>query len=327
MSTTTTIPELHTGEVPVQTPQQTTQVRQPRNPLDSALLLSVAWKWPSLSKTVTVDAVDIKGETPNTDKRKVHISKDLFDCPELKRLFNHAGQVDEFLYRRCSPFPLKRAVYLLPKDFFHEVENFLTEHAAERVPMIEAAVNVYDQAVENAKIFLGPLFHASDYPSKEIFRASFEFSWHYLQIGISDALKEIDSQIAAREADKMQSIFEEAGEACEKLLRTAMSDLVSNLVEKLEPSPTDGRKKVIRDTAMVNIHEFLSTFQARNLTGDTQLQDLVDQANQLLNGVSPAQLRDNEGLRATVQAGFTEIKEKLNSLIVVQPIRQIRLSD
>src|SRR5271157_863113 len=175
MSTQTVTPELEAGKVQVPQPQQTTEQKKPRNPFESAVLLSVGWKWPSLSKTVSVDAVDVKGETPSTDKRKVHVSKDLFDCPELKRLFGHAAKVDEFLYRRCLPFPLKRAVYLLPKDFFMEVENFLTQHQAERQQLIEAAVNVYEQAVERAQVFLGPLFHASDYPPKEEFRSCFQF--------------------------------------------------------------------------------------------------------------------------------------------------------
>lgn len=300
--------------------------KKPRNPFDSALVMTVGWKWPKLSKSVSSEQLTIIGETPLTDKRKVHSSKDLFDCPELKRMFGHAGQVDDFLYRRCLPFPLQRGTYLLPKDFFHEVENFLTEHRAEREPLIEAILAVYDKAIEDAKIFLGPLFHANDYLPKDRLRTRFSFEWKYLQIGVSDALKEISAEIAAREADKMQATYTEASEAIQSMLRTSMNDLIAHLCERLEPTP-EGKKKIFRDSSMDNIQEFLRTFSSRNLTEDNALENLVAQAQQLVAGVSPANLRDNEGLRDSVQKGFSEIKEKLSALIQDAPIRQLRLAD
>lgn len=328
MSSQTTVPEVTSGEVPAPIPQsiQNQVIAQPKNPFDSAMILSVSWKWPSLSRTISVDQIDVKNATPSTDLRKVRASKDLFDCQELKRLFGHAAKVDEFLNRRCLPFPLKRAVYLLPKDFFHEVEAFLSQHLQEREQLIEAAVNVYDAAVEQARIFLGPLFRANDYPPKETFKAAFHFQWQYLQIGVSEALREISAEIAQREADKMQATFVEASTAIQTLLRTSMNDLVVHLCDRLSPGE-EGKRKVFRDSSIDNINEFLTTFRSRNLTEDAPLAALVEQAQQLVNGVSPAQLRENNGLRDNVQKGFAQIKEQLAALIQVAPTRTVRLVD
>ena len=326
MSTQSVVHEVNAPQSVQQTQQTEIVVKKLRNPFDSATILSVSRKWPKLSKSISVDQIDVRGETPETDKKKVHVSKDLFDCPELKRLFGHDADVDSFLFRYCVPFPLKRAVYLLPMDLFDEVENFLTEHVQEREPLIEAAVNVYDAAIERAKVFLGPLFKQSDYPPKEVFRASFDFSWQYLEIGVSGKLKEVSADIQAREAAKMNATYVEASQAIQALLRTSMGELVNHLVDRLTPGP-DGKKKVFRDSMLDNVNDFLKTFRSRNLTDDTDLATLVEQAQQLTNGISPENLRTNEGLRDNVQRGFEQIKAQLDAMIQVAPTREIRLTD
>jgi hypothetical protein len=105
-----------------------------------------------------------------------------------------------------------------------------------------------------------------------------------------------------------------------------MADMVSHLVDRLS-SKEDGKKKIFRDTVMDPINEFIRTFPARNLTDDAELQELVNQTKQLVGGVNPENLRNNEGLRDTVQTGFTEIKSKLDTMIVKMPKRAIRFED
>lgn len=329
MSSQTVVPEViqQTSEQ-VNEVVRSVAVPQRRNPFESAVVLSISRRWPPLSKTVSVDAIDVKGEEPGkeTNKRRVHISKDLLNCAQLKRLFAHDAKVDDFLYRKCVPFPLKRAVYLLPIDLFSEVEQFLTENDEERGPLIDGVCSVYASVKEQDKQDLGPLYHDSDYLTDEAFRASFDFKWQYLQIGVSEKLKEISAEIAQREYDKMQAEYVEASAAIQSLLRNSMHDLVAHLCDRLSPDER-GRKKVFRDSMLSNINEFLQTFRSRNLTDDNELASLVAQAQDLTNGISPEHLRTNDGLRDTVSRGFEEIRTKLDAMIQVAPSRQIRLAD
>jgi hypothetical protein len=224
------------------------------------------------------------------------------------------------------PFYLKRAIYLLPIDLFSEVENALTTHAAGRQPLIDAIMGVYDQAMLDSKTALGALYNPADYLTAAEFKSRFKFSWQYLQIGVSDKLKAISAEIAAREEEKMKADWQEASAQIQQLLRVQFGELVSHACDRLTPA-ADGKKKVFRDSMITNITEFLSSFSARNLAQDTELQTFVEQMKLLTNGLTPEQLRDNEGLRNAIQKGFSEIKSNLDTLIEVAGPRKIRFED
>jgi hypothetical protein len=296
-------------------------VKPKNNIMDSAVILTVSRRWPSLSKTVSSSEIQV-----NANKKRIHVSKDLFNSQALKKLFNFDAKIDEFLSRRCIPFPLKRAMYMLPIDLFNETENELTQHQAGRLPLIENCFNAYEHDLEEAKASLGDLFDPNDYLTKEAYRASFYFSWQYVQFSVDAKLKEISAEVAAREADKMVQKWVEAGNVAEQVLYSGMNELVGHLVERLSPAE-EGKKKVFRDSMLDNLTDFLKVLKVRNLTGNENLDKLADQAKALINDVTPDMLRTNESMRAGVQAGFEQIKAELDKALVDAPMRAVRFED
>lgn len=332
MSTTTVLPEVRPSEVPVHQTTQTAEQREQKktkNIFETAHMLEINRTWPRITKQFSSDLISVAGETElsKTDKTKISASKKLFDFPELRRVASFDAEVDSFLNRHCVPFPLRRSMHLVPAPSFNEVEAFLMDHLSRMPAFIEQAANAYDRAVNDAKAFLGPLFHQSDYLSKEAFARCFTFRWTYWQMGVSDLLKEANKDVAAREAEKIEADIRDASEAAQQMLRQAMADLVSGMVDRLTPDSETGRKKTFKDSSIKNVQEFLDEFSKRNLTEDDALETLVNQAKALVNGVAPATIRDNEGLRTSLQLGFAQIKEKLDTMIQVAPIRMVRLVD
>ena len=65
----------------------------------------------------------------------------------------------------------------------------------------------------------------------------------------------------------------------------------------------------------------------KNIADDKELKTLVGKAKDLLKGVDPEILRDDEAARQQVHAGMAEIKETLDKLVVERPTRMISFED
>lgn len=106
-------------------------------------------------------------------------------------------------------------------------------------------------------------------------------------------------------------------------IRTALR---ADMVEKMT-ARENGKPKIFRDSSVTRAQDFLDTFQARNLTDDTALAALVEQARALVAGTDPETLRQNTTLRATVKAGFAEIQSAIAPMLTARPRRSVTFTD
>ena len=120
----------------------------------------------------------------------------------------------------------------------------------------------------------------------------------------------------------MQARFDEAV----RLAETAFTDELANLVEHLTDrlsGQQDGKPKVFRDTAITNLTEFFQRFQRLNIRSNEQLDELVSQAQDIVRGVQPQQLRENLELRERVAGQLGGVQQALDDLLVDRPRRNI----
>ena len=116
----------------------------------------------------------------------------------------------------------------------------------------------------------------------------------------------------------MQARFDEAV----RLAETAFTDELANLVEHLTDrlsGQQDGKPKVFRDTAITNLTEFFQRFQRLNIRSNEQLDELVSQAQDIVRGVQPQQLRENVDLRERVAGQLGGVQQALDDLLVDRP--------
>ena len=78
------------------------------------------------------------------------------------------------------------------------------------------------------------------------------------------------------------------------------------MADRLRTS-ADGKPLRFENTTVSNLVEFLANFAFRNVTDDTELQNLVAQARQMLQGVDAEDLRSTGELRTRVQQGMTNL--------------------
>lgn len=72
-----------------------------------------------------------------------------------------------------------------------------------------------------------------------------------------------------------------------------------------------------------NLTEFFDRFRHLNVGSDEQLEELVDRAQQIVRGVAPQRLRDDQELRQHVATELAGVQSVLDGMLVDRPRRNI----
>lgn len=139
-------------------------------------------------------------------------------------------------------------------------------------------------------------------------------------------LAQLNPRLYEQECQRVQARFDEAVELAEQAFVDELAQLVSHLTDRLAGSD-DGKPKVFRDSAVEHLTEFFQRFRRLNIGSNTQLDELVGQAQQIVRGVQPQQLRDNQSLRQRVVTQLTGVQATLEGLLVDRPRRSILPAD
>ena len=73
----------------------------------------------------------------------------------------------------------------------------------------------------------------------------------------------------------------------------------------------------------MNLTEFFERFRRLNIRSNDQLDALVGDAQRIMRGVEPQELRDRANLRGRVATQLTTVQASLDGLMVDRPRRSI----
>ena len=104
--------------------------------------------------------------------------------------------------------------------------------------------------------------------------------------------------------------------------RTELQRLTAHLAERLT-GLHDVQPKVFRDLAVENFREFFERFRQLNIRSSPKLDMLVKEAQQVITGIEPQQLRDSVRLRQMVARDFEQIQASVREMLVDRPRRNI----
>lgn len=135
-------------------------------------------------------------------------------------------------------------------------------------------------------------------------------------------LLRIAPEVYQQEQERVARRFEEAVQLAEQAFLAEFARLVSHLTERLG-NESDGERRVFRDSAITNLMEFFERFKHLNVRSNQDLDQLVEQAQQLVQGITPQALRDDNQLRAQIATDMAQVQTSLDTLIVERPRRQI----
>jgi hypothetical protein len=201
------------------------------------------------------------------------------------------------------------------ETFVHGMEGFRDELAEGEVAL-EA---VYPAILADAQRRLGRLWNAAEYPVQV--RGLFQVEWDFPAVEPPDFLM-LRPEIYAEQCRRVAARFEEAVRLAEQAFATEFSRLLAHLTERLA-NGDNGERQTFRDSAVGNLREFFQRFSHLNVRSNPELDALVAQAQQLVEGVGPQDLRDDNTLRQRIATQMATVQAQVEGLIVAPPRRRI----
>lgn len=287
--------------------------------VNNTLFLSINFGSLGNSRKVGEDVLNTEA-----DHAYVKVSKTLLDSKELKAITKADANLRIWIKNVCHPF--EKGLVLVPFGLVDRVTAKLASHRVEREILVDLFVTAYPSLREQAKQNLGPLYHEKDYPAPENVKNVFRFDYTLTTVGVPGELRTISEKLFLDEKKHREEQFKVASEEITQLMRHTLFTLVSSLQDKLEPTD-EGKRKVIRQNGLNKMQQFFDIFDLKNVTNDTQLDALVRQARELMDGTTAEGLRSNDELSAKVHDGMQDITQKLIALIGEAPARMIRDED
>jgi hypothetical protein len=179
---------------------------------------------------------------------------------------------------------------------------------------------VYGQIKSDARTRLGRLYNPDDYPPE--IRGLFAVEWDFPSVEPPSYLMRLNPEIYAEEQQRVSRRFEEAVRLAEEAFLTEFARLVAHLTERLSGGE-GGERKIFRDSAVGNLMEFFERFKHLNVQSSAELDTLIEQARQVVQGAGPQALRDNDELRQRVATQLAAVQSTLDGMLVDRPRRNI----
>lgn len=294
--------------------------------LDKAVVLQIEFHRFGLTRKASLTDVQVEA-----NKDYLRLSKVLLKCREYDAVVSYRREITEWLRQVGLPFTLRSGSYLVPLSLVVPVEEALRERRTKDQANVAGFLSVYtkilarmngepvegdplelDQFLPPAE--LGVVYRPEDYPSVAVMATHFSIDWQWLDYGVANRLEQIDAELFKNASEKLNADIVRAAGAIEQGLMASMYKLVASLKDTLTPNEDGTRKRFYKST-VTKIQDFLSNIDLRNLTGSKDLAQLAKQAKNLVEGVDPDVLKDDEALRNALQVGFGQIESQLAGFV------------
>jgi hypothetical protein len=217
------------------------------------------------------------------------------------------------------PYP-ESGIRLIRQEDVSVFDVQMTTLRAELVQAVQGLDEHFLELQSAARQRLGRLYSSDDYPASLL--GLFELEYDFPSVEPPEYLRQLSPALYEQEKARVSGRFDEAVRLAEEAFTSELAKLVSHLAERIS-GQEDGKPKIFRDSAVVNLTEFFQRFQQLNVRSSEQLDQLVAQARQIVRGVEPQQLRDSGSLRQHVATQLAGVQSVLDGLLVDRPRRNI----
>jgi hypothetical protein len=219
------------------------------------------------------------------------------------------------LYHNQTTLPWSdKGSRLLPTSLFMEYKQNMNTIERNMNAMIQDFFDSYDDLVLDAKLHLGSLFNANDYPSIDSLKDKFGFKLVFSPLPESNDFRLDIPQMDMQElASKYESAFNDRlndamRENWDKLHKT-----LTHLSEKLTENEEDTEsKKRYHDSLITNATELCGLLTHLNITKDPKLEEARRSLELTMLGVDIEDIKEHADVRQDVKSKVDEILNKFN---------------
>ncbi len=281
----------------------------------------ISLQWFGVRKSLNMQQKTQAADTFGAAGEFLSAGKKLLDTrhPAYKRVTGVRNRITSLWKAMSLPYP-EPGIRLIRQDQINGFDTQMTVLQEELEESVGQLDDRYAELKSAARERLGSLFNDGDYPGS--LAGMFQVSWDFPSVEPPDYLQQLNPELYQQECDRIQRRFDEAVKLAEEAFIGELAKIVSHLTERLSGSE-DGKPKVFRDSAIDNLSEFFDRFRQLNVRSNEQLDSLVANAQQIVRGVEPQQLRESQSLRQYVATELSGVQSVLDGLLVDRPRRNI----
>jgi hypothetical protein len=283
--------------------------------------MRVSFTWFGVRKALSEEQKARAADAFGAEGDFLSAGKKLIDTrdPAFRAVTSVRHRTTSYFKAKSLSFP-EPGIRLVRQDDLEAISNEMNRFQGELTDTVAALDERFDALKSAARERLGRLYSVSDYPEALI--GLFDVAWDFPSVEPPSYLRDLSPDLYRQECERVQARFDEAVQLAEAAFLDELARLVEHLTERLS-GQDDGRPKVFRDSAVENLSGFFERFRQLNIRSNPQLDELVADAQRVVRGVEPQQLRDNPALRQQVATQLAGVQSVVDGLLVDRPRRAI----
>lgn len=221
----------------------------------------------------------------------------------LDDIHKYAGTIRTFIYKNTLPWGDN--VRIMKSSGFIDFQLSLSKHTSEFDRLVQVFIAEYAQHVSKAKLALGTLFKASDYPDVGDLASKFKVEVNFTPIStdVTDWRVDLgDEQIA-----EIQKSFVRQ----QRVAQQEMFERIYSVAENAHARLSDP-KAVFRDSLVKNAEDLLRVLPALDITNDPRLAKLAKDLR-VLTKHNPSTLRKDPLVRRDTAKAMKSVMSKMNA--------------
>jgi len=282
----------------------------------------LSFTWFGVRRALSAAQKAQAAETFGAEAKYVSAAKKLLDTthPAYQVVTSLRGQITQ-TWKACTlPYP-EPGLRLMRQQDLGDFATQLQQWQRDLHQAVLALDEVYAELRQAARNRLGDLYNTTDYPAS--LAHEFSLAWEFPSVEPPSYLAQLNPDLYAAECQRGQQRFTEAVALAEQAFLEEFAQMITHLTERLA-GQDDGTPKVYRDLAVENLRAFFERFRQLDIGSQAELEQLVEQAQQIVRGVQPQQLRTSTSLRQQVATQLAGVQASLEGLLVDRPRRAIQ---
>jgi len=240
-------------------------------------------------------------------KKAASVYKNLFaECKELEAITKFQARARSEHYRLTLPWN-DRGARLLPTISLLDYKQVMNRYQQEFQLLVDAFLIKYSTLVAAAAFQLGTLFDRNEYPDAAQVARRFRMDIAFVPLPTSGDFR-LDVESAVQ-----RELMEQYDRRLAEQLASATKDSWDRLYEALQRLSErltvgeDGKKKIFHDTIVTGAVDLCELLTAMNVTQDPQLESARRKLQEVLLGVTPKELREEDGTRVLTKQKVDQI--------------------
>ena len=257
-----------------------------------------------MDKSTQAEVVLSKGAN---SKRAASVYKNLFsECKELDAITKFQARARSEHYRLTLPWN-DRGARLLPTVSLLDYKQVMNRYQLEFDRLVAAFLDKYATLVAAAAFQLGTLFDRKEYPDVAQVARRFRMDIAFVPLPTSgDFRLDVESEVQRELMEQYDRRLAEQLASATKDSWTRLFEALSRLSDRLTVDE-DGKRKIFHDTIVTGAVELCELLTAMNVTQDPQLESARRKLQEVLLGVTPKELREEDGTRVLTKQKVDEI--------------------